>query len=135
MAFRGGEAIDPVGVVTSAVGLKVVKATSPSRKYPAVLLTCAELLQPGIGRFVEDPNLRRLVLLLQQKPHQVLSQEAGASGDEVDEARLRVRHAATLRLQPALAQNLPPGNSLAGAVNAARLTRCSSGFYARGGRA
>lgn len=70
-----------------------VKATSRAGT-DAVLLTCAEFGQPRIGGFVEDPNLRQLVLLLQQKPDQVLPQEARTSGDEVDETRVVVRHAA-----------------------------------------
>lgn len=63
----------------------------------SVLLTCAEFVQPRIGGFVENPNLREFVLLLQQKPDQVLSQEARTPGDEVDETRMVVRHAAALR--------------------------------------
>lgn len=84
-----------------------VKATSRAGT-DAVLLTCAEFVQPRIGGFVEDPNLRQLVLLLQQKPDQVLPQEARTSGDEVDETRVVVRHA-VLWFEAALTETLPSG--------------------------
>lgn len=60
-------------------------------------LTRAEPRQAGVHVLVKHPHLPQLVLLLQQNPQQVPAEEAGAAGDQVNEAAPGVGHAAVCR--------------------------------------